>query len=938
MILKVMYAASAIVFMMATVILAETYTPEPSNRVTINLGETPWKFYKGNPANASNPTYADANWKDVGIPHTWNDTDTYTNLQSGGGDGSMLHGTCWYRKHFTLPGTYSGRKIFVEFEGAHVGCQVYINGTFIPGNSAVNPNATHVLGFIGFIVDISDKVQFGGPDNVLAVCVSSSQGFYSDPGFSLVFRFGQADGGLFRPVWMHVTDKIHVPQNVYSVVNQWGTYVATVSASDASATVRIMTNVLNESAASQSVTLTTKVVDVRQGNNVVLSQSATQTIDAGQAYVFDQTGNIANPTLWYPNNSIYGGPYLYKVYHIVKVGQTTLDVFESPLGIRVITWDNNFPYFNGHKHLLWGVASRYDYPALGSAVPNEQEFRDAKLAAECGGSLWRPGHSACSKGFVAACDNYGIALMQPSGDGEHAFATTQPTDAKGLLKLEMHRDMIIRDRNNPSICAWEADNGNTVTALAQAMKALSLQWDPVNSRAQCDRMGNPDNGDVLDCDGAGCDIGLKQQYPNKPVWNAEVWTIHSKRTAYDYEIQFGAPFLQSWRKSKAANCFGIAHWYLAETPGESHDFIEGSPVALAKCTGGSMMDFNRFPKMLYKMYQACWTEYSIKPVVSIAHHWNRSGTVRVNAFSNCPSVRLSLNGTSLGVKTPNPWTGAGSNNDLTQNTTQLPFQCYWDNVTWAAGTLLAEGLDAGGAVVCSDQKVTAGDPVRIALSVEEPIVKQTGEVFQIKANGSDAAFIIAKVLDAAGNVCPTDSHFITFSVSGPGNYRGSSNAMVTAGKPIGYHSPLDPELAAEGGLMKVAVRATFTPGVVTVIAASPGLISDSTTFTTVAPGTTPVLMPASFSAVQTSAPFFKMETAGGTLRYYLSGPAFVSAEILGVNGRVVQRVAGSPRQQGWHALSTTKSLDAGRGTGSGIYIARCTVNGIAYVKRVPVLR
>jgi hypothetical protein len=539
---------------------------------------------------------------------------------------------------------------------------------------------------------------------------------------------------------------------------------------------------------------------------------------------------------------------------------------------------------------------------------------------------------------VNACDNYGIMLMQPSGDGEHGFATTQPADPKGILKLEMHRDMIIRDRNNPSICAWEADNGITTTPLAQAMAAIGRQWDPVNTRAQSDRMPNPANGDILSCCNSGCEIQVKQQYPDKPAWNAEVWNIHSKRTAYDFELQFAAPFLQNWRKSVAANCFGIAHWYMAETPGESHDYVEGSPVTVAKCTGGSMMDFNRFPKMLYKMYQACWTEYSIKPVVSIAHHWNRSGTVRVNVFSNCPSVKLSINGKSQGVKTPNPWTGSGSNNDLTQNTTQLPFQCYWDNVTWAAGTLRAEGLNAGGIVVCSDQKVTAGNPDHIVLTVDAPIVKQTGEVFQIRANGSDAAFIVAKVVDAAGNLCPTDSHFITWSVSGPGNYRGGSNAMVTLGKPLGYHSPLDPELMAEGGLSKVAVRVTFTPGTVNVTAASDGLTSGTTSFTTVPIGITPVLGPAASFSARVSLPSIKIETTGGIVRYFLDQPSRIGFEILNTNGKMVQRIAGSEQGQGWHPLQLTNKSTSGHGAVSGVYLVRCMVDGNVFVKRVFVLR
>ena len=66
------------------------------------------------PANAQDPTFDDSTWEDVGIPHTWNDVDTFINQQSGGGDGSMVGGTNWYRKHFTVDAQYSDRKILVE--------------------------------------------------------------------------------------------------------------------------------------------------------------------------------------------------------------------------------------------------------------------------------------------------------------------------------------------------------------------------------------------------------------------------------------------------------------------------------------------------------------------------------------------------------------------------------------------------------------------------------------------------------------------------------------------------------------------------------------------------------------------------------------------------------------------------------------------------------
>jgi beta-galactosidase len=149
-------------------------------------------------------------------------------------------------------------------------------------------------------------------------------------------------------------------------------------------------------------------------------------------HVATQTANISNPHLWYPNNSIYGGPYMHKVYHIVQVGGVTVDVFESPLGIRVIIWDANFPYFNGKKHLLYGASARYDYPALGTALPPDVEWRDAKLLADVGGNLWRPGHSSCSPGFIEACDAYGIMLIQPSAKAR-APSTTQRLPMPGAF-------------------------------------------------------------------------------------------------------------------------------------------------------------------------------------------------------------------------------------------------------------------------------------------------------------------------------------------------------------------------------------------------------------------------------------------------------------------------------------------------------------------------
>ncbi|MGA7814862.1 discoidin domain-containing protein, partial [Caballeronia sp.] len=817
----------------------------PSNHVKINLGATPWQYIKDvdDPINFPLPSFDDSGWQTIGVPQTPADNDTFINMTSGGGQGSLTGNTNWYRKHFTLDPSYANRKVLIEFDGAHTGVQVYVNGQFIPGNSkvALDATATHVVGFIPFIVDVTNYVKFDGTDNVMAVKVSRGDKFFESPSFSGAFRFGQDDTGIFRPVWMHITDRVHIPENIYSVLNTWGTYVSTVAASTSSATIRVQANVVNEYSTDQPVTLTTQIVDA--GGNVVASAQTANTVPAngpGQLTptLFDQVLTVANPTLWYPNNSVYGGPYLYHVINSVSMNGVVVDSKATPLGIRTITWDQNFPYFNGYAHFLWGASGRYDYPALGSAVPSELQWKDLNLLAQAGGSLYRPGHSSQGPEFLDAADAYGIMMIQPSGDGESGFAvicsasvTTGCTTPDNVeLKEELHRDMIVHDRNHPSVLSWEADNGATDTTFAQTLKAISQVWDPVNTRAQADRTPNPANGDILGCSGDGCDINVKQTYPNSPAWGSEYWGWGVARWSYAHELDFAAPPVNDWVHSVAGKSFGIAHWYLADTPGEIVTQFDGQDQNLVRGNGASMMDEHRIPRLLYYIYEANWTPFQIKPVVKLASTWNQSGSVRVNAFSNCPSVRLLLNGQQVGgEQVPNP-TNSDSSADLTQDTTLLPGQVHWDNLAFVPGTLVAECLDNNRQVAASDQLVTAGPADHIQLTVDSELVKPNGDSFAITANGTDVGIVTATVVDAHGVRVPDSMAILTFGVSGPGTYRGGTDHWVTPNQPNTYHAPGDPNVTAEGGITKIAVKSQFTPGTVTVTASSPGLGGGTTSF------------------------------------------------------------------------------------------------------------
>ncbi len=818
-------------------------------------------------------TLSSPDWMQVGIPTDANIWRSFINQSSGGGEGSLCGQNNWYRLHFKVDPAYANSKIMVEFEGAHTGAQVYINGTLLTGVSAIaaNAQASHVVGFIPFIVDLTPYITAdGATENVLAVSVSRGNSWFEDPQFSEVFRFGQAMAGLFRPVKMFITNKVHIPVNVYSNQKTWGTYVATVSevpsstsaAQAASAVIQVETNVVNETTASQQVTLATQVVDAN-GNVVATGSPLTQTVPpmtpgtfpSTASPMFSQQITITNPTLWYPNSSIYGTPYLYTVNHIVSVNGVVVDVAQSPLGIRTITWNTNYPIINGYPMNLWGGSGRYDYPGLGSSVPEEQQWRDLSLLAAEGGNIYRPGHSTSSEEFVNAADAYGIMIDQPSGDNEEAFAG--PTADMVTLKEELHRDMIIRDRSHPSVLDWESNNGTMTESVGKPLLAINSQWDPINTRIAADRTPDPVNGYLLGCTTEGCEIGIKEDFESNPAWGAEYWGTGTARgLAWNYELAFVAPFLDNWRMGRAADTMGMAQWYLADTPGETGQYVEAGASTTApgssnnvRSLGASSMDQNRFPKLLYYVYEAAWTPFSIKPVVRLAGHWNLSnGNVQVNTFSNCPSVELLVNSVQQGtIKTPNPWDSNDEGNQ-TQTATLIPFQTSWV-VPWVSGTVTAECLNAAGSVVASDSRTTAGTESKIVLTVVPELTKPNGTAFQVTANGSDAAFVTATIEDANGNWEPLASDLVTFSVNGPATYQGGTQQYVSTntdaystatssyigGVPDAfYHSPGDPELQVEGGMTRIALRSQFTPGTVTVTATAPGLTSGSVSFPIVA--------------------------------------------------------------------------------------------------------
>src|SRR5438874_724711 len=154
----------------------------PRRVVNLNAG---WKFRRESALPA-----ADADWKVVNLPHTWNALDG----QDGGND--YFRGACWYRRRIDIPKSFAGKSLFLRFDGAATATDVFVNG---------KPAGVHHGNFGAFCFDITDLVR-PGKENVLAMRVDNSHSEDIPPlsGDFTIF------GGLYRDVHLLVLDPVSV--------------------------------------------------------------------------------------------------------------------------------------------------------------------------------------------------------------------------------------------------------------------------------------------------------------------------------------------------------------------------------------------------------------------------------------------------------------------------------------------------------------------------------------------------------------------------------------------------------------------------------------------------------------------------------------------------------------------------------------------------------
>jgi beta-galactosidase len=734
----------------APILQAAPFVHQNSNRVATKFNRG-WRFNSND-----NPSYSavslndsTGSWIKVCLPQQ---NITVKHMFFNGGDahgsGAAWAFISWYRKHYTPPTAYNGRRFLLEFEGVSNIATVYVNGTQV---------GTHSGGYTPFTVDITSQITTGS-DNVIAVRVNAQYqtGIPPETGSNIDFS---VFGGIVRNVNLIVTDPLHVEWNWVSIPN------ATSSSSTPTGTVTSHVRLVNNAAASKNYTLATSIVD--NTNNVVASGSATGTLAAGAASVITyvtSTGTVTN--FWSPNN-----PYLHTVYTQVRDGGAYVDEHADRTGFRTLwpltpgTAYSGF-YINGVRYKLFGLNRHETYPFFGRAAATRLQRKDADiLKYELGCNMVRCSHYPQAPDFLKRCDELGLLVLQEVPGWMYLGSTAWQT----ILQQNL-QEMIYRDRNRPSIVSFgvRVNESPNNTALYTAMNNTARSLDPSRPthgvrKSDGDEFlediytrnfwepGSSDPDPYITTEAVGHNL-----VPQVHTWDNDVSQL-TQATAHINEQNTTAT--NSYNMGRLGWCgFDYNSCHANATTAEIGGRITTSPYL----SPHGVSSIFRLHKLAGYFYQSQRNPATCGYMVYIANDWLSSSPTTVTVFSNCPATELFRDGSSLGMH------GTGSVG------TNLPHPVHQWSTSFASGTLRAVGYasTSGGTALASHQITTPGTPTALVLTPDTSVIY----------DGGDMTRVVVSYVDASGRAVRSRADSISMSASGAGLFIGEARSALEGGQ------------------------------------------------------------------------------------------------------------------------------------------------------------
>ena len=372
---------------------------------------------------------------------------------------SLCRTSYWYRTRFTVPNSFAGKHVWLNFDGINYMAEVWVNGhdagpikgAFARGVFDVTPYVT-VGGSNGLAVQIlpllhpgitHEKTQSTGTGHNGGDTARDGATFLCTIGWDWIPGIRDRDMGIWQKVWLSASGPVVIK-------DPYVTSDLPLPRTD-SADLTLDTTLTNTSSKAQAGVLVGSFGQTSFRDPITLAASETRTVTLTPATTPQL--HVLHPLLWWPNG--YGPQNLYTLHLRFEANGVASDTVTQNFGIRKITYilpgsDNLAVSVNGVPVVCkggdWGMdeaMKRIPYKRLDAQIRMHRDANYTIIRNWVGQST--------SEDFYDLCDKYGIMLwdefFQPNpGDG--------PNPDDNALYMANVREKILRFRSHPSIAIW----------------------------------------------------------------------------------------------------------------------------------------------------------------------------------------------------------------------------------------------------------------------------------------------------------------------------------------------------------------------------------------------------------------------------------------------------------------------------------------------------
>ncbi len=700
-------------------------------------------------------TVPDSQFEAVTLPHT-NKILPYHNF-----DNMEYQFVSTYRKRFKLPEARNGRRVFIDFEGAMIAAEVYVNGAKVGDNEG---------GFTPFSFDITDHVTETG-ENQLTVRLDSSER-PDIPPFGFVVDY-LTFGGIYREVNLRYVEPVYI-QDVFA---------RTKDVLTANPYVEVDVTLANTSGSVQKYSVTVGIQDgaTQTQNDVSGNQVLTITLPASGIELW----TLQNPKL-----------YPFSV-SLTDAANKQVDAVEFKLGFRTAEFRKEGGFFLNGEHLkLIGLNRHQTFPFIGAAAPARLQRKDADIIKnELGCNVVRTSHYPQSTHFISRCDEIGLLVFEEIPGWQHIG----DSDWQGISLRDVEA-MIMRDRNHASIIMWgvRINESPDSEALYKATNELAHKLDPTRPTGGVRNF--PDSQFLEDVftynDFSNSIIEPINQphlvtefnghmYPTKSFDQEERLIEHALRHARVQDKQMGMPRVS-----------GAIGW-CAFDYNTHKEFGSGDMI----CYHG-VMDMFRLPKYAAYFYESQISP-EIRPVLRAATVWSMGdrstgGNDPLTVFSNCDEIDVYVGQDHIGHYQPDRATFS----NLAHPPFTIPGLNLW--LTWGGKLpfLHIVGYYKGEKV--AEQKIDCSPlPEKLLLLPDDT---------ELNADGADMTRLVFKIVDQFGNRLPFAIKVIDFEIDGPAELIGDNPFPLVGGQAAFFVRAKD-----EAGTVTIRAKAKGLPDAETTI-------------------------------------------------------------------------------------------------------------------------